>query len=289
MGNIEKSLIHDQRVHFHHTLLQSLLTLDFNNIPSNADKDSRVSIELSRGIYKRLGSLKVASRLAGQSSGNKFEEICTDFLSNTFLNMARLRPADWYVKRCCNRNRLEIAKYDQYQHLIDLDRIARESPKIASIIGNDYMISPDIIIYRNPMPDSEINLTNNIVDLDTARLTRLRRVNSDVPILHATISCKWTIRSDRAQNARSEALNLIRNRKGKLPHIVVVTGEPTPGRIASLALGTGDIDCVYHFALYELCETLQELQIEDSFDLLNTMIEGKRVRDISDLPFDLMI
>jgi len=32
----------------------------------------------------------------------------------------------------------------------------------------------------------------------------------------------------------------------------VVTGEPTPVRISSLALGTGDIDCVYHFALPEL-------------------------------------
>lgn len=48
--------------------------------------------------------------------------------------------------------------------------------------------------------------------------------------------------------------NLIRNRKGNLPHIVVVTGEPMPARIASLALGTGDIDCVYHFALYELVD-----------------------------------
>ena len=53
------------------------------------------------------------------------------------------------------------------------------------------------------------------------------------------------MRSDRAQNSRTEALNLIRNRKGNLPHIVVVTGEPMPARIASLALGTGDIDCVY--------------------------------------------
>ena len=34
------------------------------------------------------------------------------------------------------------------------------------------------------------------------------------------------MRSDRAQYSRTEALNLIRNRKGRLPHIVVVTGEP---------------------------------------------------------------
>jgi hypothetical protein len=54
------------------------------------------------------------------------------------------------------------------------------------------------------------------------------------------LSSKWTIRLDRSQNSRTEALNLIRNRKCPLPHIVVVT-EPLPSRIASIAMGTGDI------------------------------------------------
>ena len=106
-------------------------------------------------------------------------------------------------------------------------------------------------------------------------------------ILHASISCKWTIRSDRAQNARSEGLNLVRNRKGRLPHVVVVTAEPTPSRIASIALGTGEIDCVYHFALYELRATLIEQGFEESLAMLDMMINGKRLKDISDLPLDL--
>lgn len=69
-----------------------------------------------------------------------------------------------------------------------------------------------------------------------------------------------------------------------MPHIAVVTGEPTPNRIASIALGTGDIDCVYHFALPELLETVQALQYEDAEEMLHTMIDGKRLRDIADLP-----
>ena len=83
-------------------------------------------------------------------------------------------------------------------------------------------------------------------------------------------------------------MNLVRNRKGQLPHIVVITAEPTPGRIASLALGTGDIDCVYHFALYELRNALIMQDREEVLELLDTMIEGKRLRDISDLPLDLV-
>jgi hypothetical protein len=117
----------------------------------------------------------------------------------------------------------------------------------------------------------------------------LRESNGGLPILHASISCKWTMRSDRAQNARSEALNLIRNRKGRLPHVVVVTGEPTPSRLSSLALGTGDVDCVYHFALPELVAAVKELDNEDSVELLKIMIEGNRLKDISDVPMDLAV
>ena len=107
--------------------------------------------------------------------------------------------------------------------------------------------------------------------------------------MHASISVKWTIRSDRAQNSRTEALNLIRNRKGHLPHIVVVTAEPVPNRLASLALGTGDIDCVYHFALYELIDSVSRFGNDEAKDTLETLLEGRRLKDISDLPLDLCV
>jgi hypothetical protein len=90
-------------------------------------------------------------------------------------------------------------------------------------------------------------------------------------------------------NARAEALNLVRNRKGHLPHVVVVTGEPLPSRLASLALGTGDIDCVYHFALLELMKTVEDAGFSDAQDMLAIMVNGKRLKDISDLPLDLAV
>lgn len=137
--------------------------------------------------------------------------------------------------------------------------------------------------------DAEINRNEFLVDENIATYASLRAGNGNMPLLHASISCKWTIRSDRAQNARSEGLNLVRNRKGRLPHIVVVTAEPTPSRISSIALGTGEIDCVYHFALYELEQILQSLNYEDALDLFYIMVNGKRLKDISDLPLDLAV
>jgi hypothetical protein len=62
-----------------------------------------------------------------------------------------------------------------------------------------------------------------------------------------------------------------------------------PSRLASIALGTGDIDCVYHFALYELQATVQALGLDDAAEMLDVMVKGKRLKDISDLPLDLAI
>ena len=97
------------------------------------------------------------------------------------------------------------------------------------------------------------------------------------------------MRSDRAQNTRTEALNLIRNRKGRLPHIVAVMGEPLPSRISSVALGTGDIDCTYHIALPELQQAVEDVGGREDRRLMEIMVQGGRLKDISDLPFDLAV
>ena len=132
--------------------------------------------------------------------------------------------------------RTAIARFEQYAHLIALDKAARKDPELAAALGNDYTITPDVVVIRDLESDDRINAAEYIVDEEVSRLASLRAINGGLPIVHASISCKWTIRSDRVQNARSEALNLIRNRKGKLPHIVVVTGEPLPVRLSSIAL-----------------------------------------------------
>jgi hypothetical protein len=58
--------------------------------------------------------------------------------------------------------------------------------------------------------------------------------------------------------------------------------------LASIALGTGDLDCVYHFALPELYKAVTDTGNEDQLEMLTGMIGGNRLRDISDLPFDLI-
>ena len=225
--------------------------------------------------------------------------------------IARIRPSIWFVhififskresrqtlsfavddkmKQLGNNNKLKTSDFEQYEHLAYLSALTAENAQLAAALGNDYLVAPDVVVYRELFEDDEINQNQCIVDNDVSKMADIRKVNGGKPLLHASVSAKYTMRSDRAQNSRTEALNLIRNRKGHLPHIVVVTAEPMPNRLASLALGTGDIDCVYHFALYELLRAVKEVGSEDAIELLDTLVSGKRLKDISDLPLDLAV
>lgn len=278
-----RAWLSEARREFHATLLGGILTRSSSGIPSNADKDSKISVRLANAIIEQLGDVQTAIKMPGQTAGASFEEVCASFVRMCLQKTLHLRPGNFFVEKGGG-----IARFDQYAHLAELDRIAKTNPAIATALGSDYLIKPDIIIGRLPDDDDTLNANGPLADDSCARLASIRAVNQIQPILHASISCKWTLRSDRAQNARSEGLNLVRNRKGRLPHICVITGEPMPSRIASLALGTGDIDCVYHFALYELRNALVEHGDEDRLETFEAMVSGKRLRDISDLPLDLV-
>jgi hypothetical protein len=90
---------------------------------------------------------------------------------------------------------------------------------------------------------------------------------------------------------------MIKHRKGRVPHIVVITAEPLPSRLASIAGGMGQLDCVYHFALLELQNAVANLIVAvpsnkgllQQAAQLEQLVGGNRLKDIADLPFDLMI
>jgi len=291
VSKLGSSLISDARHAFHIALLTDVLFTGARDIPTNADSANTLSIGIAKGLASRLkGELTPRDRLAGQRAGHHFEELCLEFIRATFPQLNAFRPGIWEIKRSTN-----VTAFEQYSHLADLHELVKREPRFAAALQRDYLIVPDIVIARSPESDDRLNYNRPIVDDTFARQTAFRAVNGPKPLLHASISCKWTIRSDRVQNARTEALNLVRNRKGHLPHVVVVTGEPLPTRLAAIAMGTGDIDCVYHFALHELMDTLRSLAdsrkraMGEALSLVSAMVDGKRLKDISDLPLDLAI
>lgn len=265
---------------YHRRIAREVLRVTDEGIPNNADKGSVSSVRIAKGIVERIGLPLKSERLPGQTAGRRFEEATKSFLRDAFGLLSHLRPGEWLFSLGG-----DIRDYEQYSHLSDIRRVVEEHEELR-VIFDDYIVTPDIVICREPVADSEINRNEALLNGDEiANYTPLRRENSQASILHASVSCKWTLRSDRSQNARTEGLNLVRNRKGKTPHIVVVAGEPLPSRIASLAFGTGDIDCIYHFALKELRDAAGDNESDE--ELLDILVNGRRLRDISDLPFDL--
>lgn len=286
-----KAMLSIARARFHRRLvLEHVLSLSGDNVASNADSSQKTSKAIALSIANDLRAQTVPKKLDGQRAGHLFEQAVQDYLHETFPKLGTLRPGKWKVENVGgSRAEYQIARYEPYTHLDDLAAAIEQNPTLASVLGNSYEISPDVLVLRAPEPDEVINRDGEIVDEVTGRHAIIREANQQRAIVHAIVSCKWTLRSDRAQNARSEALNMIRNRKGRTPHIVVVTAEPTPSRLASLALGTGDLDTVYHFALPELMKAVQASGNDEAQSMLGILIEGKRLRDISDLPLDLAV
>jgi hypothetical protein len=257
--------------------------------PNFADSGNRPSIAIAQAIVRQLlCENESLDSVTGQAAGERFEKLTRDFLQSAFEQLQHLRPGVWHY-----RTQAVISEFAQYQHLASIKKLLESNLELASSLGGDYIITPDIVISREAVSDEEINRASTLIDVEDAvsKLSPFRKSNtsSSASFLHASISCKWTIRSDRSQNSRTEALNLIRNRKGHAPHIVAITAEPLPTRIAALALGTGDLDCVYHFALNELVTAVKEVDKQGGgqADMLHTLFEGKRLRDISDFPLDL--
>ena len=281
----KNSIIHDMRKKYHRQILKDVLRFDDKkNAWNNTDTSSRESIRnaaaIAEDMIKNTGANVGTSALNVQNVGKNFELATLSFIRDSFLKLSHLRPGKWDFSLGG-----KISEFNQYAHLVEIRKALKTNPALRAALG-DYLVTPDIVIARFPESDKKINHGGFLIDSDEniAGETSLREQNNQEPILHASVSCKWTLRSDRSQNARTEGLNLIRNRKGRTPHIVIVVGEPMPSRMAALAYGTGDIDCVYHFALEELKKVA-----DDNSEILNTLIAGRRLRDISDLPFDLAI
>ena len=270
----------------YHRRLCSEVVYFSGGYPNNADKSNKLSREVALLMWKLIKG-DVGCQIQNESRkpqhvGKSFEQATRQYLEDAFSLLQHLRPGKWrfYLNA-------HIQDFAQYRHLAEITEALHAHPSLRAALG-DYLIAPDIVVAREPVADDKINRYHPLLEgREIAGLSPLREANNNVPLLHASISCKWTIRSDRSQNVRTEGLNLIRNRKGHTPHIVAVTAEPHPGRLASLALGTGDLDCVYHVALPELQQAIAQVGDATAAELLKTMISGQRLRDISDLPLDL--
>lgn len=224
--------------------------------PNTADGDSPQSVAIARGVLDILEITHPAS--GGQPAGTALEAGVHAFLQ---AELPELDPSrEWRVGRGG-----QISQYRQYAHLARVDQLIREDPTLRVELGVDYLISPDVTV---SFPHGE---------------------QDDLPLLHAAISCKFTIRSDRVQNIRHESIAMIRHRRGRQPHIVAVTSEPLPSRLAAICRGTGEVDAVYHVCLPELQQSVASVGNDEQRGHLDEVVGQRRLFDLGDLAAHLTV
>jgi hypothetical protein len=256
---------------------------------ANADGHSAISVDFAARMAARLPAAEAPS-MKGPEIGSAFERAVLSFIGGSLTLLPQPGP-----KRLRVEPGRVISSFAQYAHLDEIEGMIRANPELAAFLGGDYLVDPDLVVCWDPLDDHELAPAIGTSE-PRAGLSPIRSSSPGrgLPILHASLSCKWSIRSDRVQNTRTEALNLVRNRKGRTPHIVAVTMEPEPKRLEAIALGTGDIDCVYHAALNELLAGAEEGAEASpgaagpACHRLEMMVRSSRLRDISDLPLDLL-
>ncbi len=217
-----------------------------NGKPNIADGASNPSVNIATAVFEQLGVTR-STTAPGQTAGSKFEAAIRQILADRLPKIDPTRNWDIGSRK--------ITYYVQYAHLARIKEIAEADPTVRSSLGTDYLIKPDITIGIATGPRRH---------------------------LHAAVSCKWTIRSDRVQNIRHEGVVLTRHRRGRQPHFVAVTAEPLPSRLAAIARGTGELDCVYHIALLQLRTACQDNR--RALDTLEELIQQDRLRPLGDLP-----
>lgn len=227
-------------------------------VPNSADVDNAASLRIAAEILGGLGidnpNQVGSSRpvfAPPRSPGARLEVEVLDYLDR---ELPALDPErQWQV-----RQGLGIARYAQYQHLTGVTGAIAKDPNLRVTLGTDYLITPDVTVGL----------------LGTPTLT-------DHPWLHAAVACKWTIRSDRVQNIRHENRNMINHRRGRLPHLITVTAEPLPSRLASIARGTGEVDVTYHIAFSEMEAAVQAVGGTNQQEQWSEVTGQNRVRDFN--------
>ncbi len=202
--------------------------LDWPLVPNFADVDNAESMRIGAGMLDYLHVARGVASGVPKDPGGPLEQEVRDHLAGQLPSLHPDRT--WIVARGAI-----ITQFDQYGHLSKVAELVRANPELRITVGMDYLIKPDVTVALGKVTTA-----------------------SGLPPLHAAISCKWTIRSDRVQNIRHECLQMIRHRRGRQPHLVTVTAEPLPSRLASIARGTGEVDAVYHVAFDALDASVSE-------------------------------
>lgn len=233
--------------------------------PTGDPFSKKVSAELSAALLARGSTLSVKPELAL----NEFEQ----FRHVGALRTMRAEPSREYVKAWSKlnsfvRGRLNdqaLARFEILSEAVEAAISAETESRrlLLEEVGDESLLNLDVTASRQrPGPRS--------------------------PTLEIGLSLKWSLRTDRAQDCRSQGAKMASLRRGRMPHFAVVTMEPRPYMLNLLGGGSGEVDCVYHLALPALSVAIEQVCAGNSrrrgaLDTFNRLVAQRRLRDWDEL------
>lgn len=269
-----------------------------NGKQNTSDASEAFSVELGEAMFTALEVARDAR--GGEPTGDPFSKKVAGELKAELL--ARGSTLDVGPERALN-------EFEQFRHVGALREMRPEpSPdfqKTWTAVGK-------FVRKRLPLPQDVARFDDlaAAVDQATARETEARRVlleeigdesllNLDVttfhqrpgpktPTLEVRLSVKWTLRTDRAQDCRSQGAKMASLRRGRMPHFAVVTMEPRPYMLNLLGGGSGEVDCVYHLHLPALHSAIEQTcdgnrRRRSTLATFNRLVAQRRLRDWDEL------
>lgn len=224
--------------------------------------------EVVADLKRRVGVIDTDIDVVPERKLNQFEQFAhVGVLSGIKPGRSKAFNREWArIARFTKRRLHESAdqqKFDEYAGslLAVLDGEGDDLQKLVDQMGGESLLGLDI--------------------------TASRPSKTGLPLLEMGLSLKWSLRTDRAQDCRSQGAKMSALRRGRMPHFAAVTMEPRPYMLNLLGGGSGDVDCVYHLDLPALAQAVDSVytspQRMKGRDTFHRLVEQRRLRDYDDL------
>jgi len=269
-----------------------------NGKPNTSDASDDLSVEIGEALFDVLGVSRVRTGEKDEPTGSQLAKTVTSDL------LERFAPAGT-TEISAER---KLFEFEQYRHLGVIRDVkpgtskefnaawrrltthVRKRATGADVARVDAMIEA----VERSMDASDAALRKLLDELGDESLLGLdltvaRRGTSErLPRLELGLSLKWSLRTDRAQDCRSQGAKMSALRRGRMPHFAVVTMEPRPYMLNLLGGGSGDVDCVYHLDVPALTEAVDAVygktaQRRRGRDQFRRLVQQRRIRDYDDL------
>lgn len=278
---------------------QDLCKYRENGKPNTSDASDKLSVEVGEALFDILKVSRIRSGEKDEPTGGQLATAVAADLLERFpsgVGGIEVRPEG------------KLFDFEQYRHVGVIRNVkagrskefARAWKRLTTHVRGR-AAPPDvdrveamILAVERAANESDARLRRLLDELGEESLLGLdltvsrSGLEGRLPTLEAGLSLKWSLRTDRAQDCRSQGAKMSALRRGRMPHFGVVTMEPRPYMLNLLGGGSGDVDCVYHLdlpALTEAVETVYSRGIKriQGRDQFRRLVDQRRIRDYDEL------